>query len=213
VWINDVGVGVIGPFTNAPIEDYSRLVDVNFKSVVYGTYLALQQFERQRAGTVLNVGSVDSEVPLAYQSTYSATKAAVLSLGRALNEELRLASLRDVHIATIMPWASNTPWWQHAANYSGKRPNMVAMDDPQKIVDAMVWLSLHPREELSVGWKAKASYASHHLVPDLTERISANLAHRYQMQTPPPAPPTKGSLYEPIPAGRDVKAPEPAKQP
>jgi len=213
VWINDVGVGVIAPFTNAPIEDYSRLVDVNFKSVVYGTYVALQQFERQRSGTLVNVGSIDSEVPLAYQAAYSATKAAVLSLSRALNEELRLAGLRHVHVAVIMPWASNTPWWDHAANYSGKRPNMIGMDDPQKIVNAMVWLSLHPQEELSVGWKAKGSYISHHLLPDLTERISADLAHRYQMETPPPASPTKGTLYDPMQQGQDVKVVEPAKTP
>jgi hypothetical protein len=81
---------------------------------------------------------------------------------------------------------------------------MAAMDGPQKVVDAIVWVSLHPREELSVGWKAKASYASHQIFPDLTERMSANIAHKYQIETAPPAPPTTGTLHEPMESGRKV---------
>ena len=206
VWVNGVGVGVISRFWDAPVADYSRIVDVNLKGLIYGSYSAIHQFRRQGYGTLVNIGSIDSEVPLAYRAVYSSTKAAVLSLGRALNEELRLANLgKTVHVATIMPWAVDTPWWQHAANYSGGTPRMAAMDDPQKVVNALVWLSLHPREEMSVGWKAKGSYASHKLLPDLTERISANIAHHYQIETAPPAPPTTGSIYQPMPEGRGVE--------
>ena len=205
VWINDVGVGAIGRFWEVPIEDHARLVDVNLKSVIYGSHFALRQFRTQGYGTLVNIGSVDSEVPLAYQGSYSATKAAVLSLGRALNEELRLSNLRSIKVATVMPWAADTPWWAHTANYSGGTPRMAAMDDPWKVVDGIIWISLHPREEYSVGWKSKGSYLSHQLFPDLTERISANIAHRYQIVTAPPAPPTKGTLYEPVQAGREVE--------
>jgi NAD(P)-dependent dehydrogenase (short-subunit alcohol dehydrogenase family) len=74
---------------------------------------------QQGYGSLVNVGSIDSEVPLAYQATYSASKAAVLGLGRALNEELRLAGLERVRVSTVMPWAADTPVWTHAANYSG----------------------------------------------------------------------------------------------
>jgi short-subunit dehydrogenase len=205
VWINDVGVGVIGRFWNAPIEDYSRLIDVNLKSVVYGSYVAIRQFRKQGGGTVVNLGSIDSEVPLAYQATYSATKAGVLSLGRALNEEIRRSDVKNIQVATVMPWAVDTPWWQHAANYSGGTPRMAAMDDPEKIVNAIVYVSLHPKEELPVGWKARGSYISHRLFPDLTERISGNIAHKYQIETAPPAPPTKGTLYDPMQAGAGVE--------
>jgi short-subunit dehydrogenase/predicted outer membrane protein len=205
VWINGVGVGAIGRFWDVPIADYSRMVDVNLKSVIYGSHAALRQFRTQGYGTLVNIGSVDSEVPLAYQTGYSATKAGVLSLGRALNEELRLAGLRNIRVATVMPWAADTPFWQHSANYSGGTPRMVAMDPPQKIVDALVWISLHPREEMAVGWKAKGSYVSHKILPDLTERISANIAHRWQIETAPPAPPTTGALHAAIPEGRGVE--------
>jgi short-subunit dehydrogenase len=204
VWINNAGVGAIGRFEDIPVEDHSRLIDINLKGVIYGSHAAMRQFRTQGSGTLVNIGSIDSEVPLAYQGSYSASKAGVLSLGRALNEEIRLSGIKTIRVATVMPWAADTPWWRHAANYSGGTPRMAAMDDPQKVVNAIVWVSLHPREELAVGWKAKGSYASHHIFPDLTERISGNIAHKWQIETAPPAPPTTGTLHEPMQSGQKV---------
>lgn len=178
VWINNVGVGAIGYFWDIPIEDHARLVDVNLKGLIYGAHAALRQFAEQGYGTLINTGSIDSEVPLALQNTYAATKAGVLSLSRSLNEELRLAGLEDIKVGTIMPWAVDTPWWTHAANYTGHEPRMAMMDDPEIVVDAIVKACLNPKEERPVGWKAKASDISHHLMPDLTERMSANVAKK-----------------------------------
>jgi len=204
VWINNAGVGVLGRFEDIPPADHARVIDVNVKGVIYGSHAALRRFRAQGYGTLVNIGSVESEVPLAYQSTYAASKAAVLSLGRALNEELRLAGSDRIAVTTVMPWAADTPFFEHVANYSGGRPRMAAMDDPQKVVEAIVWASVHPREELPVGWKASGATVSHRLMPDLTERISANISHRMQYETAPPAPATSGTLHQPVEAGRTV---------
>jgi hypothetical protein len=102
-----------------------------------------------------------------------------------------------------MPWVADTPWWPHAANYSGHAPRMAMMDYPQKVVDAMVWVSLHPREELPVGWKAQASFSAHHLFPDLVERVSANI-QRAELNKGAATPATSGSLIEPITSGTTV---------
>jgi len=77
------------------------------------------------------------------------------------------------------------------------------MDPPDKVVEAMIWASLHPREELPVGWKAQAAYSMHHVLPDLTERISANV-QRAELNKASPAPATPGSLYRPMPEGTSV---------
>jgi short-subunit dehydrogenase len=202
--VNNAGVIVISRFEDAPVQDYSRLVDVNLKGVIYGSYAALRQFGMQGYGTLINVGSVDSEVPLAYQAVYSATKAGVLSLGRTLNEEVRLSGrARAIHVVTIMPWAADTPIWSHAANYTGHSARMAAMDDPQKIVKAIVKASIHPREEVPVGWKAQGSYILHQLLPDTTETLSANIAHR-EMKKGAPSPLSSGNLHKPINHGQKV---------
>jgi short-subunit dehydrogenase len=128
----------------------------------------------------------------------------VLSLGRTLNEEIRLSGVDTIKVATVMPWAVDTPWWTHAANYTGGTPRMAAMDDPQKVVDAIVHASVYPKEEVPVGWKATGSYASHRLFPDLTERVSGNIIHREQMEKAAPLAPTSGTLHQPMTEGRGV---------
>ncbi|WP_188555867.1 SDR family NAD(P)-dependent oxidoreductase [Hymenobacter glacieicola] len=204
VWVNDAGVGGIGRFWEIPLADYSRLIDVNLKGVVYGSQAAIRIFQKQSSGTLLNLGSVESKVPLAYHAVYAATKGAIRNLDQALNQELRLQGYQNIKVVTIEPWAVDTPFWGHAANYSGGTPRMAAMDPPSKVVNAMVRSSVRPRQELPVGWKARGASFSHQLLPHFTERISANVAHRYQIKTAPPAPATPSSLYQPVPTGQGV---------
>jgi NADP-dependent 3-hydroxy acid dehydrogenase YdfG len=70
VWVNNVGIGALGHFWDIPVEDHARVVDVNLKGLIYGAHAALRQFRAQGDGFLINVGSVDSEVPLAYQASY-----------------------------------------------------------------------------------------------------------------------------------------------
>ncbi|MBO9702925.1 MAG: hypothetical protein J7604_22110 [Sporocytophaga sp.] len=94
-------------------------------------------------------------MPLAYQGSYSASKAGVRSLGEVINQELRLAGYKHIKVTTIEPWGADTPWWGHAANYSGGKPRMKAMDDPYLIVDVIIWSYFHPRKEIPVGPRRK----------------------------------------------------------
>ncbi|WP_407427999.1 SDR family NAD(P)-dependent oxidoreductase [Arcticibacter sp.] len=204
VWINMAGVGAIGRFWEIPVADQARIIDVNLKGFVYGSHAAIRQFRSQGYGTLINMGSIESENPLAYHAAYAATKAGVLNLGQAINQELRLSGQKKIRVVTVEPWAVDTPFWGHSANYSGGTPRMAAMDPPSKVVNAVIRASLRPRKVLPVGWKAKGAWYSHQLFPDLTERISANIIHRYQIKTAPPAPHTSGAAFEPVATGRGV---------
>ncbi len=204
VWVNMAGVGAIGRFWEIPIADQARIVDINLKGFIYGSHAAIRQFQTQGYGTLINLGSIESENPLAYHASYAATKGGVLNLGQAINQELRLSGHKNIKVVTVEPWAVDTPFWQHAANYSGHTARMAAMDPPSKVVNAVIRMSLRPRKELPVGWKARGSWISHHLFPHFTERISANVAHKSQIKNAPPAPPTSGSAFTPMPTGRGV---------
>ncbi|CAM3974979.1 SDR family NAD(P)-dependent oxidoreductase [Bordetella bronchialis] len=212
VWINNAGVLAIGRFEDIPVEDHARLVQTNVMGVIYGSHAAMRLFRAQGRGVLVNVGSAESVVPLAYHASYSASKAAVLGLGRALDQEIRLGGERDIHVATVLPWAADTPVSEHAANYSGRTPRLISMDDPQTVVDAIVWVSIHPQDTLPVGWKARGVYVMHHLLPGTTESIAADMAHREQMEKAPPAPATGGALYRPLPAGTGVDGGNRARQ-
>jgi short-subunit dehydrogenase len=125
-----------------------------------------------------------------------ATKHAVVGLGAALNQELKLAKQRDIHVVTVNPFATDTPFFLHSANYTGRAPRSIMLDPPEKVVDAVIGAILKPQPEIAVGWKAKASQASHRVSHTLTEAAIAAVYHNEQMQQAPPAANTSGTLHD-----------------
>jgi short-subunit dehydrogenase len=204
VWINNAGVTALGRFWDIPLQDHMRLIDVNLKGVIYGSYAALRLFRSQGFGTLVNIGSVQSHVPSANQASYSASKAAVLSLGRALDEELRLSGIETIHVVTVLPWAVDTPVWDHAANYTGSTPRLPSMDDPHRVVESIIGASLRPRKEFAVGWKARGARFAHRLFPGFSERLAANI-YQSQIDQAPPATPHSGALHEPMQHTRTIE--------
>lgn len=205
VWINDAAVGAIGRFEDVPIDEHARIVDVNLKGVIYGSHAPLRQFRVQGAGTLVNVASVEGRIPLAYHASYAATKHAIVGLDGALTQELRLAGADTIKVATVEPWAADTPFWEHAANHSGGTPRIYTMDGATEVVDAIVWMAIHPQKEFAVGWKANGSVLGERVWPGLAERVAGNLVHYSQFEMAPPAPATSGSLFQPMQAGTAVE--------
>ncbi|MCD6043149.1 MAG: family NAD(P)-dependent oxidoreductase [Burkholderiales bacterium] len=197
VWINNAGVGAIGPFERIPPQDHARLIDVNLKGAIYGSHAALTQFKRQGRGVLINVGSAESELPLPYHASYVASKYGLLGLGRALNEELQLAGETAVTVATVLPWGTDTPFFSNAANYIGHAPRVALMDAPAKVVNTILRTALAPREEVPVGWKGRLAYHSHRLFDDLSERLTARSYHWLQLRVAPPAADGPGALHTP----------------
>lgn len=204
VWVNNAAVGVMGLFWEIPLADHARLVDVDLKGMMSGAHVALRRFVDRGEGILVNVGSVAGEVPLAYQASYAAVKAGITSLGRSLDEELRLAGLHErVRVGTILPWAADTPWWDHVGNYTGHAPRLAAMDDPDIVVDAIVDACVDPEQERPVGSKARGANASHRLFRELTERFSGTLSES-EIGKGTPAPDTAGAVHHPVPQGTAV---------
>jgi short-subunit dehydrogenase len=203
-WINSAGVIAIGRFEDVPLEDHQRMLDVNLKGIVTNSYLAMRQFRAQGSGVLINIASVDGEIPHAYHATYSASKAGVITLGRVLNEELRLDDQESIHVVTVLPWAIDTPLWDHAGNYTGRTAQLPTMDGPEKVVNVVVRATLDPEDEIRVGYKAKLAYWSHRLFPDLTARFSAVAIEEAEVEANPPAARTPGNLHQPVEQGQGV---------
>jgi short-subunit dehydrogenase len=210
VWINNAGVGALGRFDETPIDDHSRIVDVNLKGVMYGSHHALRRFRAQGHGTLINMGSVVSQVPMPYYASYVSTKHAVLGLSEALNQELRANGERSIRVVTVMPWAADTPWFDQAANYSGRRPAKIMPDAPETIVNAVVAAAMRPRDRVAPGLKAKGALVSHRLSPSLSNAFSGRAVHAAQQAAPADAPTGTGSLYQPQPAADGVRGENPA---
>jgi short-subunit dehydrogenase len=199
VWVNAAVVGVFGPFLVVPMADVRRVIDVNILGYVYGSRAALEQMRRQKSGVLVNISSVTAFGPTPYNHAYVISKAAVRALGSTLRQELQLDRARDVHVCTVMPATIDTPFFHHAANYTGRTiVPMPPVYPPERVARAIVSLARFPRREVIVGPAGRILSLQSKLAPGLVERFLASYADRMHFSREP-APDHDGNLFQPWP--------------
>ena len=92
VLVNAAGFGYFKAFTELPLADQLKMIDLNDKALIAVTYATLPFMEK--GSRIYNLGSLSSFQPVPYINVYGASKAFVLSYSRALNVELRPRGIR-----------------------------------------------------------------------------------------------------------------------
>lgn len=99
VLVSNAGVGPISPFDELRVEDWDRMIDVNFRGVLYGIAAALPVFRTQGRGQFVHVVSTAGLRIVPHQAVYAATKNAV----RTVSEGLRQEAGPDLRVAMVSP--------------------------------------------------------------------------------------------------------------
>ena len=204
VWVNNASVMLFAPFTDAPLADYRRVMDVNFFGYVHGARAALATFQKQGNGTLINVSSVVTRMPQPYTSAYVASKHAVHALGESLRQELTLAGTKNIHVVNVLPAVIDTPLFQHAANYTGRRPRTFPPVYPAKnVANAIVRSATHPKRDVYVGNAGRLLNMQMKFMPAAVERAAATMVDKGHLEDTP-TPSTSGNLFEPMLEGAEV---------
>ncbi|AJG24779.1 SDR family oxidoreductase [Cupriavidus basilensis] len=102
VMINNAGLMAIAPMSEAKVEEWERMIDINIKGVLYGIAAALPVFQKQGTGHFINIASVAGVKVFSPGGTvYSGTKFAV----RAISEGLRHETGGAIRTTVISPGA------------------------------------------------------------------------------------------------------------
>jgi 3-oxoacyl-[acyl-carrier protein] reductase len=96
VFINNAGAGKRKLLLDLELQEFKDLIDVNLFTVFYGCRIAAQHMKKTGGGVILNASSFTALDPTAGSATYSAAKAAVLSLTRTFAAELARDNIRVV---------------------------------------------------------------------------------------------------------------------
>lgn len=205
VWVNNAGVGAVARFDETPLEEHEQVIQTNLMGTLYGSYVALQQFREQGQGVLINIGSFAGDVAAPYLSSYSASKFGIRGLGMALREELEANREDRIHVCTVMPVSMDTPFFEHAANHTGKPVQPIPpVYDPQKVVDVIYEMALDPEDEVIVGPSGKVGDVAERIAPRLTQRMMGKRAHKAQMKQKRFASDKSGSVFKPMRSGTDV---------
>lgn len=196
VWFNNAGVGLYGKFEDLPSDAWRRVIETNLFGYVYGAKAALRRFRAQHRGILINNASIAGRVAHPDATAYVASKYAVRGLSEGLRQEL--LDEPAIHVCAVLPSAIDTPFFQHAANYSGRvlraMPPVYPASD---VAEAVVDLVHRPRREVVVGGFGKIAVAQKQLMPSTMTRISGRAMHAgFFADEPHPA--TAGALFSPM---------------
>jgi len=113
ILFNNAGAGFSGHFEEQNNVDWEKAFALNFYAAIYGIRAVLPVMRAQGGGHIVNIISGIALYPRAYQTMYSATKAALNGLSLALryeywDENIRLTSATPGTTATAI-WGDAVP--------------------------------------------------------------------------------------------------------
>lgn len=110
---NNAGAGLGGAFDAQTNEDWEKAFALNFYGALYGIRAVLPIMRAQGGGHIVDIISGIAFFPMAYQTRYSATKAALNGLTLALRYELWDENIR---VTSATPGTTATAIWKAGGN-------------------------------------------------------------------------------------------------
>lgn len=120
VLVSNAGVMPLSFVKNARVDEWQRMVEVNFNGVLYMTGAALPHLVEQQSGHIVNVSSVAGRRLFVGGAVYCATKHAVTAFSEGLHLELgqrygiRVTCIEPGAVATELPQAIADEEFQRA---------------------------------------------------------------------------------------------------
>ncbi len=121
--VNNAGFGVHGPFIDTDLTSELAMVNLQIGALLALTKDLVPGMVARRRGGVLNVASVYTFSPVAFQSVYGACKAFIYSFSEALASETRGSGLK---ISTLCPGSTATEFRKRAGVLEKRQPSATA---------------------------------------------------------------------------------------
>lgn len=168
--VNNAGIALGGRFDQVTVDEFERVMDVNFRAPFLLTHGLLPSLKAAPGAHLVNVSSLFGLIAPAGQSAYSASKFALRGLSQVLHAEL---ADDGIGVTTVHPGGVRTRIAENARIGSGVPEAEV---EPNRTVFAK--LLTYPPEKAArqildaVGKrKARVLIASSAKVPDLLARL------------------------------------------
>jgi NAD(P)-dependent dehydrogenase (short-subunit alcohol dehydrogenase family) len=142
ILVNNAGIATTPAFPEADAEDWMRVVDINLRGVMLGTFYAIAAMRDRAGGAIVNIASLAGLGRGPHASPdYAATKAAVVRLSTALAP---LATSRAIRVNCVCPDWVDTPMSRRTRARMSVEDRAIAvpsaMLSPSDIADAVIEL-------------------------------------------------------------------------
>ncbi|HEU5106233.1 MAG TPA: SDR family NAD(P)-dependent oxidoreductase [Solirubrobacterales bacterium] len=171
VWVNNAGTIAYGPFEEIPSEVFRQIIETNLMGQVHGARAALKRFRAQGSGVLINMSSVWGRVSTPQVTPYIVSKNAVRAFSECLTGEL--VDEEEIHVATIVPQAVDTPIFEHAGNFTGHQVRPIPpVLDVEEVAEGIELCAENPKREVNYGQSGRALEILHAAAPPLYRRLA-----------------------------------------
>lgn len=172
ILVNNAGLGDYGEFRTSEWERNEAMLRVNIEALTHLTHLFLPRMIAQSRGSILNVSSLASTLPIPDFAVYAASKAYVSSFSEALRMEL---TEFGINVLAVCPGPVQTEFGSLAAREEGG-PGMPGGREPfyvprQQVVAESLAALDGGRARIYPGWKVALAAAGISLLPMVAVRV------------------------------------------
>lgn len=160
IFVNNAGFGLCGNFLETDLDTELNMIDLNIKALHYLTKFFINKFDKEQKGFVLNVASSAAFMTGPFMATYYSTKAYVLRLSRAIDEELRHKNSKT-YISVLCPGPVKTEF-DKVANVSFSLSGL----ESEYVAEYAVKKALSGKRVIVPGITMKLARFASKLVPD-----------------------------------------------
>jgi short-subunit dehydrogenase len=161
VLVNNAGIVRGGPFTDVPLEEHLRTLDVNTHGPIRVTHAFLPDLLASPTAHLVNIISASALIGLPGASTYAASKWALLGFSESLREELRRAGHAHACVTAVCPSYIST------GLFAGVRPpRFTRMLTPAAVARQVVKAVLNRRRKLMLPRSVSLISLSRALLPE-----------------------------------------------
>jgi 3-oxoacyl-[acyl-carrier protein] reductase len=100
ILVNNAGITKDNLIMRMPESDWDKVIDVNLKGVFNGIKAVARQMMKQKHGRIINISSIVGLIGNPGQANYTASKAGIIGLGKAVSKEL---ASRNITVNSIAP--------------------------------------------------------------------------------------------------------------
>ncbi|KAB8307411.1 gluconate 5-dehydrogenase [Erwinia endophytica] len=144
VLFNNAGIQRRHPFTEFPLEEWNQIIATNQTGVFLVSQAVAKKMIARKAGKIINICSMQSELGRDTITPYAAAKGAVKMLTRSMSVEL---ARYNIQVNGIAPGYFDTPMTKalvdnpQFTDWLCKRTPAARWGEPQELVGAAVFLS------------------------------------------------------------------------
>lgn len=142
VLVNNAGVDAVGLFSEMSVDEWNHIVSVNLNGVFHATQAVLPAMLKRHEGSIIHLSSIWGQTGGSCEVAYSATKAALIGMTKALAKELGPNGIR---VNCVAPGVINTRMNAHLSlddmNQLAERTPLSRIGEPDEVASCIVFLA------------------------------------------------------------------------